>query len=40
LPLDRSGYEAPWKKGYCGGQIIAYFVETSKLYYWDVDDLK
>jgi hypothetical protein len=28
------------KRGYCGGQVIAYFVETSKLYYWDVDDLK
>jgi hypothetical protein len=28
------------KRGYCGGQVIAYFAETSKLYYWDVDDLK
>jgi hypothetical protein len=28
------------KKGYSGGQVIAYFTETSKLYYWDVDDLK
>jgi hypothetical protein len=28
------------KRGYCGGQVIAYFAETSRLYYWDVDDLK
>jgi hypothetical protein len=28
------------KRDYHGGQVIAYFAETSKLYYWDVDDLK
>jgi hypothetical protein len=28
------------KRGFYGGQVIAYFAESSKLYYWDVDDLK
>jgi hypothetical protein len=28
------------KKNYQGGEVIAYFSETDKLYYWSIDDLR